>query len=104
LSGSGGDAQNPRPMSRRPACTVSAAFAQERDAGYAVSLLTSAADIAARFERRSILSERGEVQMVILDVLFADPAQTSRVVSCLTGAHGVQLRPQVDEAAEAWAS
>lgn len=79
--------------------TVIAAFAQERDAGYAVALIASAPDIQARFTRRAILNERGEVQMVILEATLADPSQSGRVASCMVGAHGVRIRPD-SEAAE----
>ncbi len=84
-------------MPPRSACTVTAAFAQERDAGFAVALIASASDIEARFVRRSVLSERGEIQMVILEASFADPEQSDRVASCMTGAHGVRMRPQADQ-------
>lgn len=74
--------------------TVVAAFAQERDAGYAVSLIASAPDIQARFSRRSIIGERGEVQMVVLEATLADPSQSDRVASCMAGAHGVRIQPE----------
>jgi hypothetical protein len=75
--------------------TVSAAFADERDAGYAMGLIAQSPEIKARFERRSVIGERGEVQLVILEVTLADPRQAGRVETCLEGAHGVRVPPEV---------
>ena len=91
-------------MPERTACTVTAAFAQERDAGYAVALIASAADIDVRFVRRAVLSERGEVQMIILEATLTDPSHSDRVASCMTGAHGVRIQPKDDAAELAYVS
>ena len=77
-----------------PAITVSAAFADERDVRYAMGLISQSPEIKARFERRSVIGERGEVQLVILEVTLADAGQAGRVETCLEGAHGVRIAPQ----------
>ncbi len=78
-----------------PGTTVTAAFADERDVEYAIGLISLSPEIAARYSRRSVLGERGEVQLVILEVTLADARQASRVETCLAGAHGVRLAPEV---------
>lgn len=81
---------------------VTAAFARERDAGYAIGLIGSAPDIVVRFARRSVLDERGAVQLVVLEATLADPTQADRVASLMSGAHGVRIQPEHrDGAAEA---
>ena len=73
---------------------VAAAFARERDAGYAIGLISSSPEIKVRFTQREVIGERGDVQMVILEVTLADPTQASRVETCLVGAHGVRIQPE----------
>jgi hypothetical protein len=70
---------------------VSAAFASERDAAYAASLIAQSPELVVRYVRRTILSERGDVQMVILEATLADPANAERVETCMAGAHGVRI-------------
>jgi hypothetical protein len=79
------------PLSAR---TVAAAFAQERDADYAVGLIASSPDLDVRFTRRSVIGERGEVQMVILEATLGDPSHAGRVATCMAGAHGVRITPE----------
>lgn len=74
--------------------TVTAAFAQQRDAGYAIGLIASSPDLEVRFTRREVVGERGEVQMVVLEATLADPTQASRVASCMVGAHGVRIQTE----------
>lgn len=78
--------------------TVTAAFADERDAGYAIGLIAQSPEIEARYNRRSVIGERGEVQLVILEVTLVDPRQAERVETCLEGAHGVRMAPSVQAA------
>jgi hypothetical protein len=80
--------------------TVAAAFAQERDAGYAIGLISSSPDLAVRLTRRSVIGEHGEVQLVILEATLQDPMQADRVVSCMVGAHGVRITPEGSDAAD----
>lgn len=87
-------AQTPHPMFPLATRTVTAAFARERDAGYAVGLIASATDIDVRFTRRNVLNERGEVEMVVLEATLADPTQSGRVATCMVGAHGVRIQPE----------
>jgi hypothetical protein len=74
--------------------TVTAAFAQGRDAGYAIGLIASSPDIKVRVTRREVIGERGEVQLVVLEATLADPSQAGRVASCMVGAHGVRIQPE----------
>lgn len=67
--------------------------------GYAVSLIGSAPDIHVRFTRREVVSERGEVQLVVLEATLTDPTQADRVASCMVGAHGVRIQPELEELA-----
>ena len=82
---------------RRPfaVCTVAAAFADEREASYAVRLIGASPEIRARFTLRRVISERGDVAMVVLEVGLADASQAGRVETCLTGAHGVVVPTEV---------
>src|SRR5690349_11195978 len=68
--------------------SVAAAFAQERDASYAVRLMaTTSTDI--RFMLRRVIAENGDVQMYVLEASFSDPALVSRVETAMEGAHGM---------------
>ncbi|HET7494190.1 MAG TPA: hypothetical protein VFJ80_02005 [Candidatus Limnocylindrales bacterium] len=80
---------------RDAACTVSAAFSDEREAGYAVRLMTASPEIKARYSLRPVLSERGDVAMVVLEVSLADASQIARVETCMEGAHGTVIPSQV---------
>ncbi len=71
---------------------VSAAFADERDADLAVRMIASSAGLdILGYSRRMVLGERGEVQLVVLEVDLGDPRQASRVETCIAGAHGVRI-------------
>jgi hypothetical protein len=84
---------------RNAACTVAAAFADEREASYAVRLIGASPEIKARFTLRNVMSERGDVAMVVLEVALADAAHASRVETCMAGAHGAVIPNEVLERA-----
>lgn len=71
--------------------TVAAAFAQERDAGYAMRLIASAVDDPVSFTIRQIVGEGGEVQMVVLEASCAQPSIAERLLTVMRGAHGIQI-------------
>lgn len=80
---------------RRRRHSVAAAFAQERDASYAVRLMSSVSDADIRYALRRVLSESGEVQMVVLEATFADPSLASRIETAMEGAHGMLVPAEV---------
>lgn len=81
-----------QPVSSLPTSfTIAAAFAHDRDARYAIDLIASSPEIDAQFTRRNVLGERGDVQMVVLEATVSNPAQVSRVETCMVGAHGVPI-------------
>jgi hypothetical protein len=89
-----------RSMRRQPSHSVAAAFAQERDASYAVRLMSTASgDI--RFTLRRVLGEDGDIQMVVLEASFSDPALVSRVETAMEGAHGMLIPAEALAAAKA---
>ena len=89
-----------RSMRRKPGHSVAAAFAQERDASYAVRLMSTAStDI--RFTLRRVLAEDGDIQMVVLEASFADTALASRVETAMEGAHGMLIPVEALAAAKA---
>lgn len=71
--------------------TVAAAFAQRRDADYAIGLIASAVDDPVSFTIRQIVGERGEVQMVVLEASCSQPSIAERLLTLMRGAHGVQI-------------
>jgi hypothetical protein len=77
----------PSPTSR----VVSGAFAVERDASYAMRLISSIADHDIRYTLRRVIGERGDVQMVVKE----------RVETAMQGAHGVIVPPEVIAASAA---
>lgn len=73
---------------------VAAAFAHERDAAYAVRLISSfAGDV--RFTLRRVLGERGDVEMVVLEATLACQDMVARVGTVMQGTHGVLVPPEV---------
>ena len=78
-----------------PSVRVAAAFAQERDASYAVRLIASVSSVDVRYTLRRVLGETGDMQMVVLEAAFRDPAMASHVESAMTGAHGVIVPVEV---------
>ena len=79
-----------RSLRRAASHSVAAAFAQERDASYAVRLMaTTSTDI--RFMLRRVIAENGDVQMYVLEASFSDPALVSRVETAMEGAHGMLI-------------
>ena len=89
-----------RALKRRPSHAVAAAFAQERDASYAVRLMsTTSSDI--RYTLRRVVGEDGDIQMVVLEASFGDPALISRVETAMEGAHGMVIPVEAIAAAKA---
>ena len=80
-----------------PSLKVAAAFAQERDASYAVRLIASVSAVDIRYTLRRVLGETGDMQMVVLEAAFPDQAMASHVESAMTGAHGVLIPVDVLE-------
>ena len=78
-----------------PTATIAAAFAQERDAGYAMRLITSVSAHDIRYKLRRVLDEMGDIQVVVLEATFPDPRMASRVVSAMTGAHGIVVPVEI---------
>ena len=89
-----------RSLRRTATHSVAAAFAQERDASYAVRLMaTTSTDI--RFMLRRVIGENGDVQMYVLEASFSDPALVSRVETAMEGAHGMLIPVEALAAAKA---
>jgi hypothetical protein len=89
-----------RSLRRQPSHSIAAAFAQERDASYAVRLMsTTSTDI--RFTLRRVIGEDGDVQMVVLEASFPDPALATRVETAMEGAHGMLIPAEALAAAKA---
>ena len=89
-----------RSLRRAATHSVAAAFAQERDASYAVRLMaTTSTDI--RFMLRRVIGENGEVQMYVLEASFSDPTLVSRVETAMEGAHGMLIPVEALAAAKA---
>lgn len=89
-----------RSLRRQPSHSIAAAFAQERDASYAVRLMsTTSTDI--RLTLRRVIGEDGDVQMVVLEASFPDPALASRVETAMEGAHGMLIPAEALAAAKA---
>ena len=86
--------------------TVSAAFAKDADASYAVSLIVlSIGTDGARFARREVVDERGDAQMVILEATLTDVGDANRVETCMVGAYGVRIPSEArTPARSSWAS
>ena len=70
-------------------------FATERDAGYAVRLMTTASDAEIRYTLRRVIGEDGEVQMFVLEATFRSPALVERVETAMEGAHGIVVPTNV---------
>lgn len=70
---------------------VAAAFAQERDAHYAVRLCAGALAHAVEYKLRPVIGESGYVQLVVLEASFEDPSLAERVLNLMRGAHGVPI-------------
>jgi hypothetical protein len=87
----------PSPTSR----IVSGAFAVERDASYAMRLISSIADHDIRYTLRRVIGERGDVQMVVLEATVPNEALKERVETAMQGAHGVIVPPEVIAASAA---
>lgn len=79
--------------------TVAGAFAKERDASYAMRLISSIADHDIRYTLRRVLGERGDVQMVVLEASVPDAVLGDRVETAMLGAHGILIPPEALAAA-----
>lgn len=75
----------------RSTTTIAAAFATERDAMRATALVATVIEARVSYQLRRVLGEDGTVQMVVLEVSFADPALASRMDTIMRGAHGVPI-------------
>lgn len=75
---------------KRGSFAVAAAFATERDASYAVRLISSATSGAeVRYTLRRVVGEDGEVQMFVLEASYRDPSLRGRLEIAMEGAHGI---------------
>ncbi len=54
-----------------------------------------------RFTLRRVIGEDGDVQMVVLEASFNDPALVSRVETAMEGAHGMVIPAEALAAAKA---
>jgi hypothetical protein len=79
--------------------TVAAAFAQERDASYALRLLASIASDEIRYTLRRVVGERGDLQMVVLEAALPSEELASRAETAMLGAHGVIIPAETLQAA-----
>jgi hypothetical protein len=73
--------------------TIAAAFANERDASYAMRLIASIADHDIRYTLRRVLGERGDVQMVVLEATVPEADLAERLETAMLGAHGILIPP-----------
>jgi hypothetical protein len=89
-----------RSLRKQHTYSVAAAFAQDRDASYAVRLM-STTSTELRFTLRRVIGENGDVQMYVLEASFPDPALTSRVETAMEGAHGMLIPVEALAAAKA---
>ena len=89
-----------RGVRRHRGHSIAAAFAQERDASYAVRLMSTASG-EIRYTLRRVIGEDGDIQMVVLEAWFADPALVGRVETAMEGAHGMLIPVEALAAAKA---
>ena len=73
-----------------PAIHMTAAFAREMDARYALGILQSSAGRILSSVLRPVVGSDGRVDVVLLDVEIED-LEAERVAIAMTGAHGVLL-------------
>ena len=78
-----------------PKMSIAAAFATERDASYAVRLMSTASDAEIRYTLRRVVGEDGEIQMFVLEATFRSPALAERVETAMEGAHGIVIPSEV---------
>jgi hypothetical protein len=89
-----------RNLRRQRSYAVAAAFAQERDASYAVRLMTTTST-EIRYTLRRVVGEDGDIQMVVLEASFDDPDLRSRIETAMEGAHGMVIPAAALAAAKA---
>jgi len=75
---------------------VVAAFAGQRDAGYAMQLIASMGEAGLRPRSHEVIGERGDVQMIVIEVEPASDSLAERVETLMTGAHGVLMAPPAE--------
>jgi hypothetical protein len=73
-----------------PAIHMTAAFAREMDARYALGILQSSAGRILSSVLRPVIGSDGRIDVVLLDVEIED-LELERVAIGMTGAHGVLL-------------
>lgn len=71
--------------------TITAAFAGERDADYALSLIATSGDITVAYTREVSYDDRGDVAIVVVAATVACEVQASRAETLIAGAHGVRI-------------
>lgn len=89
-----------RNLRRQRSYAVAAAFAQERDASYAVRLMTTTST-EIRYTLRRVVGEDGDIQMVVLEATYDDPGLGSRIETAMEGAHGMVIPAEALAAAKA---
>ena len=89
-----------RNLRRQRSYAVAAAFAQERDASYAVRLMTTTST-EIRYTLRRVVGEDGDIQMVVLEATFDDADLGSRIETAMEGAHGMVIPAEALAAAKA---
>ena len=72
------------------AARITAAFATERDAQYALQLLSSLAGAPVDGELRRVHDRHGAVQMVVLELSVAAGTE-DRTITIIRGAHGIPV-------------
>ncbi len=70
---------------------VAAAFSGERDAALALRLASSAIEDSVEFVLRRVFNDRGEVELVIIEAGCERQDVCDRVMTVMTGAHGVPI-------------
>lgn len=86
--------------SRSGPLRIAAAFAQERDARYAVRLAADAMPAAVEFALRPVTDESGYLQMLVLEATFSEPSLRDRLLTVMRGAHGVPISVEPQDAAQ----
>jgi hypothetical protein len=77
-----------------PRMSIASAFT-ERDASYAVRLMSTSSDAEIRYTLRRVVGEDGEIQMFVLEATFRSPALAERVETAMEGAHGIVVPSEV---------
>ena len=70
-----------------------AAFAFERDARHALTLVDATGDIDARFCMHQVANEHGGVDLVMLEARASSPHEAQRIEVLMQGAGGIVVAP-----------